>query len=61
MIGIFTRLSVRDAKPAYLAHIPRVWRLLEAALEHPALARIRDWFERHVPGRGIPPAGEAAP
>lgn len=61
VIGIFTRLSVRDAKPAYLAHIPRVWRLLEAALEHPALARIRDWFERHVPGRGIPPAGEAAP
>ena len=61
VIGIFTRLSVRDAKPAYLAHIPRVWRLLETALEHPALARLRDWFDRHVSGRDIPPAGEAAP
>ena len=61
VIGIFTRLAVRDGKPAYVAHIPRVWRLLEAALEHPALAQLRDWFDRHVSGRGIPPAGEAAP
>ena len=60
VIGIFTRLSVRDAKPAYLAHIPRVWRLLEAALEHPALAQLGDWFARHVPVRAIPPAGEAS-
>ena len=29
IIGIFTRLWRRDGKPAYLAHIPRVWRLLE--------------------------------
>ncbi len=61
VIGIFTRLSVRDGKPAYLAHIPRVWRLLEAALENPALAPVRDWFDRHVSVRGIPPAGEASP
>jgi aminoglycoside/choline kinase family phosphotransferase len=61
VIGIFTRLSVRDGKPAYLAHIPRVWRLLEAALEHPALDAVRDWFDRHVSGRGIPSAGAAAP
>ncbi len=61
VIGIFTRLSVRDAKPAYRAHIPRVWRLLEAALEHPALAQLRDWFDLHVSGRGIPPAAETAP
>ena len=60
VIGIFTRLSVRDGKPAYLAHIPRVWRLLEAALETPILAPVRDWFDRHVPRRGIPPAGEAS-
>ncbi len=61
VIGIFTRLSARDGKPAYLAHIPRVWRLLEAAQEHPALAPVRDWFDRHVSVRGSPPAGEAAP
>jgi N-acetylmuramate 1-kinase len=49
IIGIFTRLWKRDGKPQYLAHIPRVWRLLEADLRHPALAPIADWLDRHVP------------
>jgi len=49
VIGIFTRLHRRDGKPAYLPHIARVWRLLEAALEHPVLADVRAWFETHVP------------
>jgi len=48
VIGIFTRLSVRDAKPAYLAHIPRVWRLLDTALAHPALGPVAAWFDAHV-------------
>ncbi len=41
VIGIFTRLYRRDGKPAYLAHIPRVWRLLEAALAPPGARRRR--------------------
>ena len=49
VIGIFTRLWRRDGKPVYLTHIPRVWRLLEAALTHPALAELNAWFSRHVP------------
>jgi aminoglycoside/choline kinase family phosphotransferase len=49
VIGIFTRLARRDGKPGYLVHIPRVWRLLDAACAHPALAGIRAWLERHVP------------
>jgi aminoglycoside/choline kinase family phosphotransferase len=49
VIGIFTRLCRRDAKPAYLVHIPRVWRLLESALQHPALAQVAAWFARHLP------------
>lgn len=63
VIGIFTRLSVRDNKPAYLAHIPRVWRLLEAALVHPALRPVAAWFEAHVPAtfRKVPPGPDAAP
>ncbi len=57
VIGIFTRLCLRDGKPDYLRHIPRLWRLLESGLEHPALGPMRDWFHRHVPPhmRGIPP------
>lgn len=49
VIGIFTRLYARDGKPAYLAHIPRVWRLLEGNLAHPGLAALRAWFARAVP------------
>lgn len=47
--GIFVRLFRRDGKPQYLAHIDRVWRLLDCDLAHPALAPVRAWFERHVP------------
>ncbi len=49
VIGIFTRLLVRDGKPAYLRHIPRVWRLLEASCRHPALAAIAAWLDSHMP------------
>src|SRR6516162_840120 len=49
ILGIFTRLWKRDGKRQYLAHIPRVWRLLEADLRHPALAPIAGWLDRHLP------------
>jgi len=49
VIGIFTRLCKRDGKPIYLGHIPRVWRLLDAACAHPRLAGIKDWLDRHIP------------
>jgi aminoglycoside/choline kinase family phosphotransferase len=57
VIGIFTRLCRRDGKPAYLVHIPRVWRLLQRALESRALAPVARWLERHLPGpaRIVPP------
>ncbi len=62
VIGIFTRLCRRDAKPAYLTHIPRVWRLLESALAHPALSPVAAWFDAHFPpeNRGVPPNLEGA-
>ena len=62
IVGIFTRLDRRDGKPQYLGHIPRVWRLLEADLRHPALKPVRDWFDREVPAaeRTAPPQGSKA-
>lgn len=56
IVGIFTRLCVRDGKPIYLKHIPRVWRLLTADLRHPALEAMRDWMDRnvHMELRGVP-------
>jgi hypothetical protein len=49
VIGVFARLWKRDGKLHYVAHIPRVWRLLEQALTHPDLAPLKVWFERNVP------------
>jgi hypothetical protein len=57
VIGVFARLNRRDGKPAYLRHIPRVWRLLETALAHPALAALKDWLDRQLPPqRRVAPA-----
>lgn len=52
ILGIFTRLWRRDGKPRYLIHIPRIWRLLDQELAHPALGPIARWLDRHLP----PPA-----
>ncbi len=62
IVGIFTRLCRRDGKPGYLAFIPRVWRLIEADLRHPALAPVAQWLDRHLPPglRGIPTSASAA-
>jgi N-acetylmuramate 1-kinase len=54
IIGVFTRLAVRDGKPHYLQHIPRIWRLLEQCLQHPQLAELQEWFAIHFPLRSIP-------
>lgn len=62
IIGIFTRLDRRDGKPAYLRHLPRLWRLLEEELARPALAPVRAWFDTYLPRelRQTPVAGSAA-
>jgi aminoglycoside/choline kinase family phosphotransferase len=49
ILGTFARLKLRDSKPAYLAHIPRVWRWVGQDLAHPALAPVQTWFDRHLP------------
>ncbi len=49
VLGIFVRLKERDAKPAYMAHIPRLRRYLARNLAHPALAPLAGWLRRHAP------------
>jgi aminoglycoside/choline kinase family phosphotransferase len=49
IIGIFTRLAVRDGKPHYLHYLPRVWQHFERDLQHPALAPLKAWVDAHVP------------
>jgi N-acetylmuramate 1-kinase len=48
ILGIFARLFMRDHKPAYLAHMPRVKKHLERNLAHPALAGLRSWYGKHL-------------
>ncbi len=57
VIGIFTRLCIRDGKPAYLEHIPRLWRRLVHSCKHPALAPLAHWLDNNLPReeRKIPP------
>ncbi len=56
ILGVFTRLYVRDGKPAYPAFHPRLWDLVTRNLERPALAPVAAWFAAHVPAaarRGV--------
>jgi aminoglycoside/choline kinase family phosphotransferase len=64
IIGIFSRLYLRDGKPRYLAMIPRVWRYLEQDLRHPALAQLKTWYDAHIPSElrhAAPPQTGARP
>jgi N-acetylmuramate 1-kinase len=59
IVGIFARLYKRDAKPRYLALLPRVWGHLERDLSHPALAQLGAWYDRAIPKhRRLPVAPE---
>lgn len=49
ILGIFARLNLRDGKPGYLRHIPRVSRYLDHALSHPVLAGLRLWYDTYLP------------
>jgi len=49
ILGIFARLAHRDGKPAYLAHVPRLWGYLARDLDHPGLADLKAWFVTAFP------------
>ncbi len=49
IIGIFTRLFVRDGKDRYLDFLPRMWGLLEKDLCHPSLEPVTKWFDQNIP------------
>lgn len=49
ILGIFSRLIVRDGKPRYQAFMPRMWRHIGRNLAQPGLEPVRRWFERNIP------------
>ncbi len=54
VLGIFLRLWLRDGKPVYLAHIPRVLALLQRRLGDAELAPVSCWLARELPEFGQP-------
>jgi tRNA threonylcarbamoyl adenosine modification protein YjeE len=51
ILGIFTRLAIRDGKPQYLQHIPRIRAYLARNLGHPALSGLKRWYDAHLPAK----------
>ncbi|MEQ9445686.1 MAG: phosphotransferase [Rhodospirillaceae bacterium] len=51
VIGTFARLKLRDGKPHYLEHMPRLWRYIDRCLQHPVLAPLKQWLDTHVPSQ----------
>ncbi|MFZ1725957.1 MAG: phosphotransferase [Albidovulum sp.] len=49
IIGIFARLSMRDSKPRYLGHVPRVWRYLQRNFVHPELRVLSEAVNSGIP------------
>lgn len=49
ILGVFTRLCLRDGKPHYIDLLPRVWADLERNLAHPALSGVKRMVAEHLP------------
>lgn len=48
VLGVFCRLALRDQKPAYLIHLPRVLKNLERGLQAPLLAPVAAWYAAYL-------------
>ncbi len=51
ILGVFARLDARDGKPAYLAHMPRLWGYLGRVLDEAVLHPLKLWYEETVPAQ----------
>jgi len=49
ILGIFARLWKRDGKPQYPSYMSRVWAHVEKDLSHPAVAKLKAWYDTHIP------------
>lgn len=46
ILGIFVRLNLRDGKPGYMKHLPRIRDYVSRSISHPALASVRAFYEK---------------
>ena len=54
VIGIFSRLALRDGKNQYLTNIPRCWELLERACLSSELVALNNWLKKIIPSSRSP-------
>lgn len=54
LTGLWVRLMQRDGKPGYMQHMPRTLSYLSAALQHEALAPLREWCRQAGIGSSEP-------
>lgn len=49
IVGIFSRLAIRDNKADYLNFIPRVWNYITHGIKHPPLNSLKLWVDKNIP------------
>jgi len=49
ILGVFTRLCIRDGKDSYPGMLPLVWSNLQSDLAHPSLSALRDVVAKVIP------------
>lgn len=49
ILGIFSRLYLRDGKKSYLAYIPYMWKLLHNRLKNPLFDELNDVLNYYIP------------
>lgn len=49
ILGIFARLDVRDGKPGYLKHLPRIETYMRQLLDHQVLAPLKPFYDQLLP------------
>lgn len=50
--GVFARLAVRDNRPDYLQHMPRVLAYIAQNCQHVSLKPLRSWLKKYLPDKG---------
>jgi N-acetylmuramate 1-kinase len=51
IIGLFTKIAMKNKNTNYLALLPRVWRYIHSNLRHPILLPMRNWLEEVIPSQ----------
>jgi aminoglycoside/choline kinase family phosphotransferase len=51
ILGVFSRLVTRDAKPRYAGYMGRMWTYLDRVLEDPELADLKAFMDEHAPAQ----------